>query len=231
MKIDGINVRGNFTWIAFQRLLELFSFMIDFSSSAYFWKHLGGDGEKMSYLSKLFPGRIWWFGTSIPWAGFYKLSQGPRVIQGNGWKSRLRSLCEWIQIITNIYWVSVIFQTCYKWWVAFWVIQLVKNLFTMQKTQVRSWVGKSPWRRKWWPTPALLPGEIPWTEEPGGLQSMGLQRVGHDLATKALTIYKCWGPSSEGGNSDGILLTIMHGNSHLMNQKVGGFEPEASVLS
>ena len=26
--------------------------------------------------------------------------------------------------------------------------------------------------------------EIPWTEEPGGLQSMGLQRVGHDLATK-----------------------------------------------
>ena len=26
--------------------------------------------------------------------------------------------------------------------------------------------------------------EIPWTEEPGGLQSMGSQRVGHDLATK-----------------------------------------------
>ena len=46
MKIDGINVRGNFTWISFQRLLELFSFMIDFSSSAYFWKHLGGGGEK-----------------------------------------------------------------------------------------------------------------------------------------------------------------------------------------
>jgi len=28
--------------------------------------------------------------------------------------------------------------------------------------------------------PVLLPGESPWTEEPGGLQSMGLQRVGHD---------------------------------------------------
>ena len=26
----------------------------------------------------------------------------------------------------------------------------------------------------------FLPGESPWTEEPGGLQSMGLQRVGHD---------------------------------------------------
>ena len=29
-------------------------------------------------------------------------------------------------------------------------------------------------------TPVFLPGESPWTEEPGGLQSMGSQRVGHD---------------------------------------------------
>ena len=42
------------------------------------------------------------------------------------------------------------------------------------------WVGKSPWRRKWQPIPVFLPGKIPWTEEPGRLQSMGLQRVGHD---------------------------------------------------
>ena len=31
---------------------------------------------------------------------------------------------------------------------------------------------------------SLLAWRIPWTEEPGGLQSMGLQRVGHDLATE-----------------------------------------------
>ena len=31
---------------------------------------------------------------------------------------------------------------------------------------------------------SILAWEIPWTEEPGGLQSMGLQRVGHNLATK-----------------------------------------------
>ena len=37
-----------------------------------------------------------------------------------------------------------------------------------------------PWRRKWQPTPVFLP----WTEEPGGLESMGLQRVGHDRAQK-----------------------------------------------
>ena len=30
----------------------------------------------------------------------------------------------------------------------------------------------------------ILAWRIPWTVEPGGLQSMGVQRVGHDLATK-----------------------------------------------
>ena len=52
------------------------------------------------------------------------------------------------------------------------------------------WVGKIPWRRAWQPTPVFLPGEFPWTEEPGKLQSRGLQRVGHDLATKQ-TKMKC----------------------------------------
>ena len=33
---------------------------------------------------------------------------------------------------------------------------------------------------KWQPTPLFLPGEIPGTEEPGGLPSMGLHRVKHD---------------------------------------------------
>ena len=36
------------------------------------------------------------------------------------------------------------------------------------------------WRRKWQPTLASLPRESPWTEEPGGLQSTGSQRVRHD---------------------------------------------------
>ena len=37
---------------------------------------------------------------------------------------------------------------------------------------------EAPWTRKWQPTPVFLPGK--WTEEPGGLQSIGLNRVGHD---------------------------------------------------
>ena len=43
--------------------------------------------------------------------------------------------------------------------------------------------GKIPWRREWHPTPVFLPGESPWAEEPGGLQSMGSLGVGHDWAT------------------------------------------------
>ena len=39
------------------------------------------------------------------------------------------------------------------------------------------------WRRRWHPTPVLLPGESNGTEEPVRLQSRGSQRVGHDRAT------------------------------------------------
>ena len=62
------------------------------------------------------------------------------------------------------------------------VAQTVKNPPAMRETWVRSldWdPGSIPWRREWLPTPVLLPQEIPWTEEAGGLQSMGFQRVRH----------------------------------------------------
>ena len=42
------------------------------------------------------------------------------------------------------------------------------------------WVGKTPWRRVWQPTPVFLPGESPGMEEAGGLQSMGSQRIRYD---------------------------------------------------
>ena len=42
-------------------------------------------------------------------------------------------------------------------------------------------VEKIPWKEEWQHTPALtLAWRIPWTEKPGGLQSMGLQGAGHD---------------------------------------------------
>ena len=39
------------------------------------------------------------------------------------------------------------------------VVQMVKFPPAMQETQVRSWVGKIPWRREWLLTPVSLPGE------------------------------------------------------------------------
>ena len=57
---------------------------------------------------------------------------------------------------------------------------MVKDLPAMQYTGFNPWVGKIPWRRAWQPTPVFLPGLSPWTEEPGELQSIGSQRVGHD---------------------------------------------------
>ena len=62
------------------------------------------------------------------------------------------------------------------------VAQKVKNLPAMQETQFHPWVGKIPWRRGWQPT-----RESAWTEVPGGLQSMRLQRVSHDRVTNTLT--------------------------------------------
>ena len=42
------------------------------------------------------------------------------------------------------------------------------------------WVVKMPWLRAWQPTQVFLPGESPWTEESGGLQSIGSQGVRHN---------------------------------------------------
>jgi len=57
----------------------------------------------------------------------------------------------------------------------------------MWETWAPSLIGNIPSRRAWQPTPVFFPGESPWTEEPGGLQFMGLQRVGHDWVTKHST--------------------------------------------
>ena len=61
---------------------------------------------------------------------------------------------------------------------------MVKDLPAMQETWVRSLSQEDPLEKKMATHPRILVWEIPWTEEPGGLQTMGLQRVGHDLATK-----------------------------------------------
>ena len=54
----------------------------------------------------------------------------------------------------------------------------------MQETRVQSLGRVDPLEMEKAAHSSILPGESPWTEEPGGLQSTGLQRVRHNLATE-----------------------------------------------
>ena len=62
------------------------------------------------------------------------------------------------------------------------VIQMVKNLPASLETQVWSLDWEDPLEEEMETHSRLLAWKIPWTEEPGGLQSMGSQRAGHDRA-------------------------------------------------
>ena len=60
------------------------------------------------------------------------------------------------------------------------VIQLVKNPPEMWETWVLSLCWEDPLEEDMATHSSILAWRIPWTEEPGGVQSMGSQRVGHD---------------------------------------------------
>ena len=60
---------------------------------------------------------------------------------------------------------------------------LVKNWPAMQETWV-PWVRKSPWRRKWQPTPVFLPGKSCGQRSLTGYSPCGHERVKHDLVTE-----------------------------------------------
>ena len=70
-------------------------------------------------------------------------------------------------IVVCIYWASLVAQT-------------VKNLRAMQKTLVQSLGWEDPLKEGMATHCSVLAWRIPQTEEPGGLQSMGSRRVGHD---------------------------------------------------
>ena len=60
------------------------------------------------------------------------------------------------------------------------VAQTVKNLPAIQETQVQSLGQEDPLEKGMATHCSILAWRIPWTEDPGGLQSMGLQRVRYD---------------------------------------------------
>ena len=60
------------------------------------------------------------------------------------------------------------------------VAQMVKNRPIMQETQVRSLGWEDNLEKGMDTHSSILAWKTPWTEEPDGLQSMGIARVGHD---------------------------------------------------
>jgi len=60
---------------------------------------------------------------------------------------------------------------------------MVKNLPATRETWVQSLGQEDPLKKEMATHSSILAWRTPWTEEPGGVQSMGSQRVGHDRAT------------------------------------------------
>ena len=63
------------------------------------------------------------------------------------------------------------------------MVQMVKNLPATRETWVQSLGQEDPLKKEMATHSSILAWRTPWTEEPGGVQSMGSQRVGHDRAT------------------------------------------------
>ena len=66
--------------------------------------------------------------------------------------------------------------------------QTVKRLSTMQETRVRSLGWEDPLEKEMAIHSRTIAWKIPWTEEPGRLQPMGSQRVGHDGTTSLFIV-------------------------------------------
>ena len=69
------------------------------------------------------------------------------------------------------------------------VAQRLKRLPAMRETWVRSLGWEDPLEKEMATHSSILAWRIPWTEEPGGLQSSGSQRVGQDRATSLFTFF------------------------------------------
>ena len=69
------------------------------------------------------------------------------------------------------------------------VTQMVKSLPAMRETQVQSLGQEDPLEKEMVTDSSILAWKIPWMEKPGGLQSMGFQRVRHDWVTNTQTTW------------------------------------------
>ena len=69
------------------------------------------------------------------------------------------------------------------------VVQMVKSLPTLWETQVQSLSWEDPLENRMVTHSSILAWRIPWTEDPGGLQSMGSQRVKQDWESNCIALH------------------------------------------
>ena len=104
------------------------------------------------------------------------------------WNCTWRTVILILGALPHLRWASLVAQT-------------VKCLPAMRETQVRSLGWKDRLEKEMATHSSTLAWKIPWTEEPGRLQSMGSQRVGHDWAT-SLWLCPIWGAWKSTGRDD-----------------------------
>ena len=114
------------------------------------------------------------------------LSSGVLISQGC-WEDKLR-FCPPIHLSTYHFEVIKYFISKSSIMLSL-VAQMVKNLPAMQETRVRSLGWEDPLEKDMATHCSILAWKIAWTEEPGGLRSVGSQRVGHSWATD--TFFSC----------------------------------------
>ena len=118
------------------------------------------------------------------------------------WKAEVESINKYHFVETDPWWLRTLLMTSlilktvlskvenyiYQMLLCALVAQSVKDPPAMWETWVWSLGWEDPLEKEMAIHSSIPAWEIPWTEEPGGLQSMGLQRVGHDWVTKHSTV-------------------------------------------
>ena len=95
------------------------------------------------------------------------------------------------------------------------VAQMVKNLLAVQETLVWSLGREDPLEKGMAAHSSILAWKIPWTEEPGGLQSMGLQRGKHERASNTFIVCLQSVSISSVEQSDSVTHTHTHTYKHM----------------
>ena len=135
---------------------------------------------------------------SIPSVGVGKLASlgDPALLRGSQTLAKLvHKMSRSLKYVVSLNDLYIFLQEFWIYWnfeVNSLVAQVVKNLPAMQETWVRPLGQEDPLEKEMATHSIILVWKIPWMEEPGKLQSMGSQRVGHDWATNTSLCFCFW---------------------------------------